>query len=49
MNGELTPDGGFGGSGIAYCRSPGPTAIVVKAVDTSGNVSEPSNELMVNC
>ena len=49
MNGELTPDGGFGSSGITYCRSPGPTVVVVKALDTSGNTSEPSNEIIVNC
>jgi chitodextrinase len=49
LNGELTPDGGFGDSGITYCRESGPTTIVVKAVDTSGNVSAPSNEILVNC
>jgi chitinase len=32
-----------------YCREEGPTAIVMRAVDTSGNVSAPSNEIMFNC
>jgi chitodextrinase len=49
LNGELTHDGGFGTSGIAYCRASGPTVVVVKAVDSSGNISEPSNELLVDC
>jgi chitodextrinase len=50
QNGELVPDGSLGAtSGITYCRESGPTVIVVKAVDTSGNVSEPSNELLVDC
>jgi hypothetical protein len=50
LNGELVPDGGVGAtSGITYCREPGPTVVVVKAADTSGNVSAPSNELHVNC
>lgn len=47
LNGELTPDGVIGyGASITYCRSPGPTEIVLGAVDTSGNVSAPSNPLL---
>jgi chitinase len=44
-------DSVFGtGSAIAYCRTvTGPTQIVVRAVDTSGNVSAPSNALDFTC
>jgi hypothetical protein len=40
-------DGNIGaGQTIAYCReATGPTDIVVRAVDTSGNMSEPSNTI----
>jgi hypothetical protein len=34
---------------IAYCRAEGPNTIVVRAVDTSGNVSAPSNEILFLC
>jgi chitodextrinase len=50
QNGVLTPDGGFGsGAGITYCREPGPTSITVRAVDTSGNRSGPSNAIAFPC
>ena len=44
-------DGSIGGSStIAYCRSvTGPAEIVVRAVDTSGNVSGPSNAVLFDC
>jgi chitodextrinase len=38
-----------GGSTITYCRDPGPTVVTLKAVDSSGNVSGPSNELLFDC
>ena len=37
------------GNTIVYCRAAGPNTIVVRAVDTSGNVSAPSNEIVFNC
>ena len=37
------------GNTIVYCRGAGPNTIVVRAVDTSGNVSAPSNEIVFNC
>jgi chitodextrinase len=39
------------GSTIAYCRglATGPTEIVVRAVDTSGNVSASSNAVVLDC
>ena len=50
LNGILTRDGGIGGpNGIAYCRDLGPTTVVLRAVDTSGNRSGPSNELNIDC
>jgi hypothetical protein len=50
LNGVLVPDGGVGGTNtIAYCRDSGPTTVVLKAVDTSGNRSGPSNELNITC
>ena len=50
LNGVLVPDGLVGGTNtIAYCRDIGPTSVVVRAVDTSGNRSGPSNELNINC
>ena len=46
LNGVRNDDGIIGyGSTITYCRAPGPTTIVLRAVDTSGNVSAPSNEI----
>jgi len=50
LNGVLVPDGGVGGTNtIAYCRDIGPTTVVLRAVDTSGNRSGPSNELNITC
>jgi chitodextrinase len=50
LNDQLTPDGVIGyGSTITYCRSFGQLTITVKAVDTSGNVSAPSNGVLFNC
>jgi hypothetical protein len=50
LNGVLVPDGVVGGTNtIAYCRDLGPTTVVLKAVDTSGNRSGPSNELNIAC
>jgi chitodextrinase len=44
-------DGAIGSTGtIAYCREvTGQAVIVVRAIDTSGNVSEPSNALPFDC
>ena len=50
LNGVLVPDGLVGGTNtIAYCRDIGPTTVVLRAVDTSGNRSGPSNELEIAC
>ena len=50
VNGVLVGSDGVGGTNtIAYCREIGPTTVVVKAVDTSGNRSGPSNELNIIC
>jgi Fibronectin type III domain len=50
VNGVLVPDGIVGGtSTIVYCRDVGPTTVVLRAVDTSGNRSGPSNELTITC
>jgi hypothetical protein len=50
LNGVLVPDGVVGGTNtVAYCREPGPTTVVLRAVDTSGNRSGPSNELNFTC
>jgi hypothetical protein len=50
LNGVLVPDGNVGGTNtIAYCRDIGPTTVVLRAVDTSGNRSGPSNELNIIC
>ena len=38
-----------GGSTITYCQDPGTTVVTLKAVDSSGNVSGPSNELLFDC
>jgi chitodextrinase len=38
-----------GGSTITYCGDPGPTIVTLKAVDSSGNVSGPSNDLVFDC
>jgi chitodextrinase len=50
LDGVLIPDGGIGGTNtIAYCRDIGPTEIVLRAVDTSGNRSGPSNAITFDC
>jgi chitodextrinase len=47
---QRTADGILGGdSTVAYCRTFGLATFTVKAVDSSGNVSEPSNGLTFNC
>ena len=37
------------GNTLVYCRGTGPNTITFRAVDTSGNVSAPSNPIMFNC
>jgi chitodextrinase len=50
LNGVLNPDVNFGGSGLVYCReASGFTTVVARAVDSSGNRSEPSNQIVVQC
>jgi chitodextrinase len=50
VNGQLTQDGVLGyGSTVAYCQSFGPSTFTVRAVDSSGNVSAPSNGLLFDC
>jgi chitodextrinase len=50
LNGVLNPDVIFGSSGFVYCRSAsGFTTVSARAVDTPGNRSEPSNEIVVQC
>ena len=50
LNGVLVPDGLVGGTNtIAYCRDLGPTIVTLRAVDTSGNRSGPSNALSIDC
>ena len=50
LNGERFDDGVIGyGSTVTYCRAEGPTEIVLRAVDTSGNVSASSNQLLFSC
>jgi chitodextrinase len=50
LNGVLNPDVVFGSSGFVYCReASGFTTVVARAVDSSGNRSEPSNEIVVQC
>ncbi len=34
------------GETVVYCRGEGPNTIVVRAVDTSGNISAPSNQIV---
>jgi hypothetical protein len=46
----LVPDGVVGGTNtIAYRRDLGPTTLVLRAVDTSGNRWGQSNELNITC
>jgi chitodextrinase len=51
LNGVMHPDDDlFGGSGFVYCRgASGFTTVVAKAVDSSGNRSGPSNQIVVQC
>jgi chitodextrinase len=50
LNGVLVNDGTMGGTNtIAYCRGTGPMEIVLRAVDTSGNRSGPSNAIIFPC
>jgi chitodextrinase len=50
VNGQRTSDGVLGwGSTVAYCQTFGLNTFTIKAVDSSGNVSEPSNGLTFNC
>jgi chitodextrinase len=50
LNGVLNPDVIFGSSGFVYCReASGFTTVVARAVDSSGNRSEPSNAIVVQC
>jgi len=50
LNGVRTDDGVIGGDEtVTFCREPGPTTIVLRAVDTSGNTSPPSNEILFSC
>jgi hypothetical protein len=50
LNGVLVPDGVVGGTNtIVYCRDLGPTTVVLRAVDASGNRSGPSNALNITC
>ena len=50
LNGVSNPgDGLLGSSGLVYCREAGSTTVVARAVDSSGNRSAPSNEIVVQC
>ncbi len=51
VNGELAGESTTIGyaSTIAYCRTEGPNSFVVRAFDTSGNASAPSNEIVLSC
>ena len=50
FNGAFVEHGVLGGgSTITYCLDPGPTVVTLKAVDSSGNASGPSNELLFDC
>ena len=50
FNGAFVEHGVLGGgSTITYCLDPEPTVVTLKAVDSSGNVSGPSNELLFDC
>jgi hypothetical protein len=51
LNGVMHPDDDlFGSSGLVYCReASGTTTVVAKAVDSSGNRSGPSNQIVVQC
>ncbi len=50
LDGTLEESGVIGHSEtVAYCVSEGPTQVVVRAVDTSGNASGPSNTVNFDC
>ncbi|SDI12760.1 hypothetical protein SAMN05192558_101519 [Actinokineospora alba] len=50
QNGVFAEHGSIGaGETIVYCDFTGPTEVVVRAVDTSGNVSGPSNAITFDC
>jgi chitinase len=49
LNGELDHAAIGYGETITYCPGVGPTTITVRAVDTSGNASGPSNEIVFDC
>jgi chitodextrinase len=50
FDGVFVEHGSLGGSStITYCQDFGPTVVTLKAVDSSGNVSGPSNELLFDC
>jgi chitodextrinase len=49
INGQLDHAAIGYGETVTYCVAEGPNTVVLRAVDTSGNVSAPSNEVLVNC
>ncbi|WP_436498701.1 fibronectin type III domain-containing protein [Actinokineospora sp. HUAS TT18] len=50
LNGVFAEHGAIGGDNtIVYCETSGPTEVVLRAVDTSGNVSGPSNAIIFDC
>jgi chitodextrinase len=49
INGQLDHAALGRGDTITYCVAEGPNTIVVRAVDTSGNTSAPSNEIVFDC
>jgi chitodextrinase len=49
LNGVLDHAALGRGDTITYCPGVGPTAIVVRAVDSSGNASGPSNQIIFDC
>jgi len=50
VNGGLAPESTVIGRGstVAYGRTPGMNRFLIKAVDAAGNVSAPSNELVLD-
>lgn len=49
INGDLDHSIIGYGETITYCHGEGPNAIVIRAVDTSGNASAFSNEIIFDC
>jgi chitodextrinase len=49
INGQVEHASIGAGETIVYCVDSGPNTIFVRAVDTSGNVSGPSNEIVFDC